>query len=76
VEAQFNVRILASKRTDARQQPDLQERRQQADLQRAGAAVMPHLLQGRFELLQSRSHRGQQFQALVGDFDTAPVAAK
>jgi hypothetical protein len=76
MEAQLDVRMLAPEGADPWQQPHLQERGEQRNLQRSAALVLPDVLQGRFELIKAGTHAGQKFQALVGHFHAPAVAAK
>ena len=74
VEAQVDAGIEVLEAADARQQPALQEGRQQGDLQRPLGAVLFQVLHRGFELVQPAAHAGQQLLAFGGELDTPPGA--
>ena len=58
-----NYRIAVVKVDQARCQPLLQEGGESADVDPAGLALLPDLLQGRLELIESAAQTGQQPRA-------------
>ena len=76
MKAQFDVGTFAPKRPDSRQQPNLQKRCQQTDLQRSGAAMLLDQMHRRLEPVEAGPHCGQQFEALLGYFHSPAIASK
>ncbi|HUX73020.1 MAG TPA: hypothetical protein VMV25_03900 [Steroidobacteraceae bacterium] len=73
---QFDLGAFAPERANSRQQPNLQERCQQAYLQRSGAAILLDLVHRGFKLVKAGSYRRQEHGPLFGNFHHPPRAAK
>jgi hypothetical protein len=70
VETQFHAGFEVVEAADARQQPSLQERRQQGDLQRTLGAMLFEVLHRRLELVEPATDTRQELLSFGGELDT------
>ena len=73
VEAQIDLGMLLIEVAEPRQQPLLQERAEQADVEQAAAAILPQLFDGARELAHAALDARQQPRTLRGEAHRAAV---
>src|SRR5437868_14496586 len=76
VETKIDFRIFLVEVSQSRQQPLLQERAEQADIEQAAGAILAQMVDGADEFAQTTLHAGQESSALRGESHRAAVAYK